>query len=224
MSKRKRETVQAASVVLDFDLYPRHKVDSTHVTHIREAMRAGEALPPVVVDRKSRRVVDGFHRVTGALREGGEEATIAVEWRTYESDAEMFRDAMYLNSGHGSNLSRYDRVRCLQIAEEFGIALADVAQALRTNPDDVMELRTTRTAKGAKGLTAIKHGTGHLAGRKLTKRQEEGVASYGGMNQLYFVNQVVLLIEKDLLDTENEPLMERLAHLHGLLDGVVQSA
>lgn len=215
----KTETVPAASLLLDENLYPRHKVDATHVAHIRSAMRADEELPPVIADRKSKKVADGFHRITAALKEFGEEAEVEVEWRDHEDDGALLLDAIHMNSGHGSNLSRYDRVRCLQLAEEFGVTLEDVAAALRSRPGEVQELRVTRTAKGSRGtMTPIKHGLGHMAGRKITKKQAEGVASYGGMNQLYFVNQVILLIEKDLLDADNEALMERLGYLSELLE------
>ena len=41
-------TMKAAELVQDFNLYPRHKVDSTHVLHIRQARRAGEKFPPIM--------------------------------------------------------------------------------------------------------------------------------------------------------------------------------
>lgn len=213
--------MKAAEVVLDYNLYPRHKIDATHVQHIRAALRAGEALPPPVVDRRSRRATDGFHRVTATLKEFGEDATITVEARDYESEADMFVDAIHMNSGHGSNLTPYDRVRCITVAEEFKIDPEELARALRTSPDDLEALRITRTArtKGA-SITPIKHGLGHLAGRRLSKLQQEGNESYGGLRPLFYVNQVLLLIEKDLIDDSDGRLVERLAHLRDTLNGM----
>jgi len=212
--------VPAASLLLDENLYPRHKVDATHVAHIRSALRAGEDLPPVVADRKSKKVTDGFHRITGHLKEFGDDAEIKVEWREYDGEAEMLLDAIHMNSGHGHNLSRYDRVRCIQLAEEYRITPEQVAAALRSRPDEVQKLRATRTAKDKHGMVPIKQGLGHLAGRRITKRQAAGIGSFGGKHQMWFVNQLIHLIEHDLLDTENEGLMERLAQLAGLLETI----
>jgi Trp operon repressor len=41
------------------------------------------------------------------------------------------------------------------------------------------------------------------------------------MNQAFYANQLVELIESNMLDTEDEMLMERLQILHDLLGGVL---
>lgn len=212
--------VKAASIVLDYTLYPRSRIDSTHVLHIREALRAGEELPAPVIDKASHRCTDGFHRITAALKEFGGDARIKVEVREYASDAEMLLDAMLMNSGHGSNLTPFDRVRCITLAEEFKIDIESVAKALRTSPDDIERLRITRTARKPGGsITPIKAGIGHLAGRRLSKAQQNGNERLGGMSQpTFYVNQVILLIESNLLNAENVKLLERLAHLRDLLN------
>lgn len=214
--------IKAASVVLDFNLYPRHRVDDTHVLHIREAYRAGAELPPVVIDKTSKRATDGFHRVTATLKEFGEDASIMAEVRDYPDEAAMLLDAMLMNSGHGNNLSPFDRVRCITLAEEFKIDTESIAKALRTSPDNIESLRITRTARKSSGaITPIKAGLGHLAGRKLSKRQQVGNERLGGMSQpTFYVNQVILLIESNLLNAENVKLLERLAHLRDLLNGL----
>lgn len=213
--------MRAADLILDYNLYPRHKIDATHVLHIQAALRAGEALPPVVADRESLRVIDGFNRITANLKEFGEDATIEVELRDYASEAEMVLDAMYMNSGHGDNLSPFDRVRCIMLAEEFKIGADDLARALRMPADDIADMRIKRTAKTRGGaVTPIKQGLGHLAGRKLTKKQEAGNESYGGLRPLFYVNQVVLILEQDLVDDTNARLLERLGELRDLLNSI----
>jgi hypothetical protein len=214
--------MKAAEIVLDYNLYPRHKIDGTHVLHIRSALRAGEELPPVVVDKSSRRATDGFHRITAALKEFGDDATIKALVKDYGSEGEMFEDAISMNSGHGSNLTPFDRVRCITLAEEFKIDLDSLAVALRMPAEEIQKLQITRTAKSrtSPGLTPIKQGLGHLAGRKLTKKQEEGNESYGGLKPLFYVNQVILCIEKDLIDTSNTNLLAGMATLRDLLNGL----
>ena len=86
--------MKAAELVLDFDLYPRNSLDPHNVKNIIEAISSGIELPPVIADRKSKRVIDGFHRVRGNLRLFGDDAEISVIEKDYRNEAAMFLDAM----------------------------------------------------------------------------------------------------------------------------------
>ncbi len=219
--------VKAASIVLDYNLYPRHQVDSHHVAEICEAMRAGVKMPPCITDRKSKRAVDGFHRIMAELRTNGADAMIEVEERTYKTDADLFLDAMRLNAAHGRRMSPYDRTHAILIADQLGIDETAIAGALSLTEEKVAGARTNKTALTGNGKatrTAIKRTIGHMAGKKLNKRQQEANRRLGGMNQTFYVNQVIELLEAKLLDTENEDLMNRLAVLGGLIDKVAAEA
>lgn len=51
----------------------------------------------------------------------------------------------------------------------------------------------------------------------LTTKQVDGNVKAGGMNQLFYVNQIVNLLENDLLDFSNMKLIDRLQYLKELL-------
>ena len=61
--------VEIARLVLDESIYPRHSVNSANIAAITEAVLAGETMPPILVNRQSLQVVDGFHRVHAFERE-----------------------------------------------------------------------------------------------------------------------------------------------------------
>lgn len=219
----KTTELKAAEIVLDYNLYPRHKIDSTHVLHIRTAIRAGEELPPVLVDRESKRAIDGFHRITATLKELGAEATISAELRDYGTEADMLLDAIRTNSGHGQNLSAYDRVRCMVLADEFKVSLEDVSNALRCRTSEAKNLKLQRTVSvGGGRTTPIKQGLRHLAtrGKKLSAKQVEGVQSYGGMRPTYYVNEVLRILSYDLADWRNPSFVKQLAALRETLNGI----
>lgn len=214
--------LKASELILDFDLYPRNNVDSSNVTNICNAMLAGRKLPPVVIDRKSKRVVDGFHRVRAAIRLYGEDAEVEVVEKTYRDDAALFLEAMEYNAPHGCKLDPCDRARCTIIAERLHIPLSAVAGALNMPEDKLGALRADRTAKDSGGLTIpIKRTIRGWAGEKLTKRQVQANERLSGMNQVFYCNQLIELIEAELLDTDDGQLIERLRVLHGLLDGIL---
>jgi len=213
-------TMKCAELVLDFDLYPRNNLDGHNIRAIADARKAGVELPPVIADKKSKRVVDGFHRVKERLQTGGPDAEIEVIEKTYRNEKEMFLDAMRYNAAHGARLDPCDRTRCTIIADRLRIPLDSVAGALNMPVDKLAGLKADRTARGnGQGLTvALKHTIRHMAGKKLTKRQREANDRSSGMNQAFYVNQIIDLIEADLLDKADEKLLERLRKLHGLLE------
>ena len=97
-------TVKATELVQDYDLYPRAQVDGYHVREIAEALEAGVSMPPVIAEKGTKRVVDGFHRIRAAQKIHGATAKIEVVFKVYGSEAELFREAMRLNADHGRNL------------------------------------------------------------------------------------------------------------------------
>lgn len=214
--------MKAAELVLDFDLYPRNNVDSHNVKNITDALAAGASLPAVVIDKKSKRVIDGFHRTKAVLRLYGEDAEIDVIEKVYKDESEMFLDAMRYNASHGAKLDPCDRTRCTIIAERLHIPLDMVAGALHMPVEKLGHLRTDRTAT-AGGLTVPLKRTisEQFAGKKLTKRQQEANVKLSGMQQVFYVNQVIELLEAKMLDTSDERLMERLQVLHGLMEEVL---
>jgi hypothetical protein len=219
------KTMKAVELVLDFDLYPRGNIDAHNVKNLCNALEAGAELPPIVIDKKSKRVIDGFHRRKAHLQTFGDDAEVAVVEKSYKDDAAMFLDAVRYNGAHGAKLDPFDRARCTIIAERLSIPLDAVAGALNMPVDKLAALHTTRTAKDSGGLTIpIKRTFRHMAGRKLNKRQESANERSSGMNQVFYANQLIDLIEAKLLDKDDEKLLERLLVLHGLLEELLVQA
>ncbi len=216
------KTMKAASLVLDFDFYPRNNINSHNIRLIAEAMAIGEEMPPIIIDKKSKRVVDGFHRVKAALRTGPD-TKITVAEKTYKNDAAMFADAMRLNAIHGLQLDSCDKTRCAIIGEKLGMSLTIIAAALHMTTDKLGTLHTGSTAKSSTGMTTIplKRTNRHMAGKKLTKKQEKANERSTGLNQQTYANQLIELIESGLLNKSDDRLMVRLQVLHGLLDDIL---
>jgi len=210
--------MKAADIVIDFTLYPRNNVDDHNVRAIADAYETEAELPPPVIDAKSKRLIDGVHRVLAKLRMD-KLSEIEVIEKVYKDDAAMFLDAMRLNASHGARLDPCDRIHCVLIAERLQIPLDRVAGALHMPTEKLGELKRSRTATSTSGLSVpLKRTNQHMAGRRLNKLQVEANERSSGMNQAFYANQIIDLIEAKLLDVENENLLERLRHLHGLLE------
>ena len=216
--------IKVSELVLDYDFYPRSSVDAQNVGYIAEAMAAGMELPPIVIDKKSKRVIDGFHRVKAMIRanKGDTNVPITAIERSYPNDAEMFLDAVRLNASHGSKLTSFDRSHSLIIADRLSVDPDAIATAMNMTIAATGKLRVDRVAQTIRAGSSIplKQTIKHMAGKKLTKAQVEANKRLGGMNQVHYANQLITLIENDLLDLGNEKLIERLSRLGELIGGL----
>jgi hypothetical protein len=216
--------VKLADLVLDYTIYPRHQINSQHVGYIEDAMNGEHEFPPVVVDKASMRVVDGFHRISAARRVRGLDGTIAAILKPYPSEAAIIEDAISYNSSHGRSLTPYDRARCLQLAHEHGISRERACDLLRwPSGKDTLVRRTRLSGPLTSGRQVpLKRTIERFHGKKLTERQLEANDKLSGMNQSFYALQLIELIEADLLYTDDEKVMQTLVCLRDLLDTVLE--
>lgn len=210
-----------SGLVLDRGHTPR-KVGSYHVNELEEALRAGKTLPPILVDRETSRVVDGFHRIEAHRRVYGREALVEVVEKAYAGEAEMFLDAARINDSHGRRLSSYEQLRCVEITHRLSVDPRRVAGALSLRPRVFEELVAKRfgTEITTRAPIPLKRTIQHMKGQFLTREQIEVNDKLGGQPQSFYVTQIILLVQSDLLDTGDPDLMRRLGRLKELLEGV----
>lgn len=220
------ELAPVAELVLDEKLYPRAAVSDAHVRDIARAMDGGHMLPPVIVWRKNNKIADGAHRWSAAVLRKVE--FIAVEYRDYESDEAFFRDAVLLNSNQGLNFSPYDRLKVIELGEQFGLRVLDLADLLHTSESYIKTLApryatVTEADKDGK-IQRVQHvplkgSVRHLKGQDITPAQEEAIrGSAPGTSYLLLTRQLISALENDLLPpSEQHPVLwEELRRL-GLL-------
>jgi hypothetical protein len=174
--------VKVSECVLDMALYPRHCVDQGNVQSLREALRAEAKFPPIVLERKTMRIVDGASRLTATREEQGDEALIRAYLRDYPSEAALLSEAIQLNASHGRRLTTYDRARCIQLARELGLTDAEVAKSLRITVEKVEQIVNTRFTMGPDDkVVPIKLTSAPvLAGRQATPHQLVANKGAGG--------------------------------------------
>jgi hypothetical protein len=218
MTKRK-----VGELIFDYDVYPRMSVDTQHVGYMAEALAAGVVMPPLVICEKTLRIVDGFHRSKLYLKVHGPDHMVDVIEKKFARDADLFAEAIRLNASHGRALSQYDRAHCALIAEKLELTIDETARAMGITVVKLTELRVDRV--GVLSIPGKKNGQHiplkqtirHMTGKTLTPEQAEANEHLSGMNQLFYVNQLITLIESDLLDSSNRDLMKRLQYLAGLI-------
>jgi len=212
--------MKLADLVLDWTLYPRSNLDSQHVASMVQALEAGAKLPPIVCCKKTKRIVDGFHRHKAYTRAEWDE--VQVIEKSYATEGELFLDAIRYNAAHGQALTSHDKVHIAGIASKLSIDPEAICTALNMRVEAYDKLVVDRSATSANGVTvALKRTVRHMRGMKLSKRQVEANDRLGGMSASFFANQIILLIENDMINKEDEELAAKLRKLHGLLESVL---
>ena len=214
------KSYKLSELVLDFDLYPRGSVDSHHVGEIAQAIEAGATMPPIVIDKKSKRITDGFHRWRAYKQLNDEEFEVECVEKAYKNEGEMLLDAMRFNASHGRALTSHDKAHCLIIAKKFKLSDHLVAQALNLTTGKIGKMRSTKIGRLGRRPIALKRTIRHMAEKPLTVDQGEANEKLSGMAQLFYVNQLKILIKSNLIDYDNADLMEGLQELRVMLDGM----
>lgn len=216
-------TLNITELVVDMNLYPRSQIDDNHVSYMIRAFRAKSKFPPIIIDKKSKRIIDGVHRYNMYKRIDRGMAVEVIE-KQYKDDAEMFWHAMRLNADHGKGLTPFDRTKCIAKSGQLGLTKIQTADALLMTLADVGKLQKERMGRykvnGIVAYEPLKRTIRHLAGEVLTERQWEANEKLSGMNQQFYAEQLITIIESKSLDKKDNSLMERLKYLKKLLNDI----
>lgn len=213
----KPKVVPLSSLVEDFALYPRHKVDDSHVNDLVRALQAGGTLPPIVADMESKRVVDGFHRRRAYIRHLGSEAAALVEFRKYDTEAELFLDAVALNSAHGRKLDRQDQTRIVLKMRDLHVSDQQISLTLHI-PEATVQHLSLRIVQAPSGPIPSKRGLEHLRGQSITSEQVEVMGSVRSAEAGRLCMELTSLLDADLVDLSDERIVARLRELEGAID------
>lgn len=226
------QPIEIDRLITDFTIYPRVTVDKQHVGYMIASLEAGVDLPPIVIDKKSFRIVDGFHRVEAVKRckMVKKPKIISAIFKSYKDQKSIFIDAIKYNAGHGRALTQYDRAHCCVLGQELSISGDALASAMNITVEKLGKLKIDRVGKlhvairgkcGRSKKVPLKRTIQHMAGKTLSVKQGEVNEKLSGMNQKFYVNQIIMLIESDLLDLSDSELIEKLRRLKTLIEKIV---
>jgi hypothetical protein len=202
--------IELAKLVEDYEIYPRTQVHDLLVRQLAEALEMGEALPPIIVEAKTFRIVDGFHR-SRAHRKAGL-VTIRADVRTFKTEADLYKAAVAPNTQHGRRLAPFEYGRVISKGMEFGLSDTDIAGLLRIAVPKVDEIRRG-FARTNGHQVPLKRGLGHLAQKKLTEPQKQLNEHWGGMKASFYAGQLLQLVRAEAVDPQDETLSQRMNEL-----------
>jgi hypothetical protein len=221
----KTATVKAIELIMDWNLWPRHmaqKLDATNVARMKEALRNGFPLPPVLVNKADNRIIDGFHRTKAALSVFGDEAEIEVIYKEYENEAEMFLDAGVTNAHQGLPMSPQDKAHFIARCRKYKIPPARIAEALHMDVKKMQKFLKERTAKTQDGETiALPYGVAKaLSGKKLTPEQEHTARTSNGVLPEMYISMLINALRSESVVIKPKTIA-RLQELYDLIEAFI---
>lgn len=216
--------IKAIELVFDWNLWPRHKsedLDSTNLRRIKSAILAGIKLPPVIVNKKDNRIVDGFHRTKAYLSLFGDDVEIDAEFKDYKNDAEMFMDSARLNNQHGLPLSPIDRAYVIDKARKFKIPIPIIAEILGMNGEEAktfLEKRSAITKTGERVL--LSGGCINLRGKVLTDKQLDYTRHAPGSSAQLYSRLLLEALNADAI-IFNDKIINTLIELNKKIDKIL---
>lgn len=202
--------VSLAALVEDYTLYPRNRVDTTHITDLVRAMTTGATLPPIVAERQTLRIVDGVHRLRAARKVLGDTASVPVILKSYADEAELFLDAVALNAQHGRKLDRHDQTRIVLRLHELKVPDTVIASALHVPEPDVTTLSMRVVYDESGDAVPSKRGLEHMRGERLTPVQISTVKGVRSAEAGRLALELTKLLDHQLVDLADEQIMDRL--------------
>lgn len=205
------ETVTLSDLVEDLNIYPRGSVSVVRVSDLVYALEAGAQLPPPVIDRDTRKIVDGFHRARAQRKRLGDDGVIDVDVQEFENDLAMVLESARLNAVHGLPLGRYDQ-RVVRIkAQVLGATDDEIAGALGITTTRLLSVSVmeARAADGGANVP-LKQGFRHLGGSYLTSEQIAEIRKARGAPARSKVSELTRLLRADLLPLAGDPELQQM--------------
>ena len=212
----KTTLLKISDLTIDSELYPRIKSGWLTAYQYAQAMKANSVFPPITVGiyRKKKYVVDGVHRIE-AKKMLKEEYIDAIV-KTYESEREMFVDAVKLNSAHGRQLSVQEKVRIIYKLKKMRFKLQEISELIKV-PIDKIGLLQQRIITGPKGepiylksvLANMDTGDGTL--------QTVDQTSFNVASVTALLTQMIELLESGAYSIEQPQIKEMSVRLFQLL-------
>lgn len=188
--------IEIQRLVLDYDIYPRTRVNDYYVGRLVAAFKAGAKFPPLVIEASSIRVIDGFHRYHVYLDQ--EVKKIDVITKTYANEADLFADAVRLNISHGEPLDSYSVKRAVLRLQEYGYQKDQISEVVRLPIGNIDKIERGFASNEKGGPIALKGGLSHLAQTTLTTDKEEVNKHYSGQKATFYLNQLCELLQHDM--------------------------
>lgn len=187
--------IPASKLVIDDALIEIRKINPVWVNKYRQAYRAEAAMPPLIVEKGTNRVVSGNHRLTAIIEEYGPDQPVDVVVKKYSSELKVLEDFAKENSSHGQPLDGLARKKLMSALLKNGATPERVASLFSVTVKRIErwgESNVLIVGKGRKQEVApVKHGVPPEVSKMKKKEYETHVKRDRGVPLAAIASQLI---------------------------------
>jgi plasmid stabilization system protein ParE len=149
-----------ADLLFDWSIYPRKEVDNQVVRAYAKALQTGSIFPPIKVGlfKGQKIVIDGFHRAHSRILL--KMPYIECKEEHFESEAELFAEAVRLNSSHGKTFTEIEVKANIRRLRRYNFEVKDIVSIVHI-PASAIRQESTKpitilTLPSGKKLSCVK--------------------------------------------------------------------
>lgn len=227
----KTKKVKVLELVMDWKLWPRHeagKLDTTNLAKLRDILKSGRSFnTPMIVDSKSLRITNGFHRSRAFLDVFGDDVEAEVILRDYADETAMRIDsARQANSGD-LQLTPKDKVHFALGMRRDRVPWPLIADALDMDVERVRKLVEGRSITTQDGVriavsAAVAPLAEHLEGRKADSEQEHFARTANGSPPAMHVRMTLNALRAEGAIVYDEKMISMLRELWEVIGAILK--
>jgi hypothetical protein len=149
-----------ADLLFDWNIYPRKEVNNQTVKAYAKALKSGSTFPPIRVGlfKGQKIVVDGFHRAHSRIFL--KIAYIECSTLPFQNEAELFAEAVRLNSSHGKTFTEIEVKASIRRLQRYNFNIKDIVSIVHI-PASAIRQESTKpitilTLPSGKKLSCVK--------------------------------------------------------------------
>lgn len=210
--------VKASSLVIAEWATTLRKVNMFIVSRYRIAMRAGAQFPPLIVDKDTKEVVSGNHRLSAHLAEFGGGVPIEVEYRKFKNHAERLKVFAEENCKHGLPMSGPTKAMLVSAMIENGLTVQEIAATFNMPVKSIESWAGQCAMVIGVGSRPVKHGFDTEENPSIKQEHYEDHMRHDvGVPFYQLVKQIVRWLSNGWVDLENEKNAEAIEELRSVI-------
>jgi hypothetical protein len=122
--------VRIGELVVDPKLIELRPINPVFVSRYRQSYRMGAAIPPLIVEEGTNRIISGNHRYTAMVQEFGPNHKTEVIYKKFGDELAVLKEFTQENAAHGYPLDGITRKRLVMAMLNLGATIEEVSKLL----------------------------------------------------------------------------------------------
>lgn len=233
--KPKKRLLTADDIITKGNLYPRNTCSWQITYSYSQSMKAGAKFPLIEVAKIKNKyyLIDGKHRLE-AIKRLNREGTkgikkskrvqnkdIHVQCLVYSTLSlhDVYILSVERNIVHGLPFTSFDKMNIVKKLEGMKLSAKRISELVRMPVENIQRLKITKMTHTISGKPVVlKSSLVSLAGVPVPDNFEEYQNDMdGGKLQTRLLDDIIILLEKEVLDFTNNMVLEKFNHLKRLI-------